>query len=191
MKKIFPKGFRFSGKILLEVYLLELLIRAVQVNDTGSIHSISIQDTVLPYMVWLPSLRIEQIESMLKNLGPNDHYFVAELNGTVVGYVGLTQSRSARKSHVGELFVGVDSEHQGKGIGTVLINKVLDVADNWLFLERVELEVLETNPRAQVLYERLGFIVEGKKVGAFRSSGKYVDIIIMARSRSKESFNDN
>ena len=52
-------------------------------------------------MVWLPSLRIEQIESMLKSLGPNEHQYVAELDGTVVGYVGLTQSRAGRKSHVG------------------------------------------------------------------------------------------
>jgi RimJ/RimL family protein N-acetyltransferase len=179
------------GNKLLEVYPLKLFIRAVHVNDSGSIHNISIQDSVLPYMVWLPSLRVEQIETMLKNLGPNDHYFVAELNETVVGYVGMTQNRSARKSHVGELFVGVDSEHQGKGIGTALINKALDVADNWLFLERIELEVLETNPRAQILYERLGFIVEGRKVGAFRSSGRYVDMIFMARFRPKENLNDN
>jgi RimJ/RimL family protein N-acetyltransferase len=165
--------------------LLELIIRSVQSTDAVSIHNISIQDSVLPYMVWLPSLRIEQIETMLKNLGPNDHYFVAEVDGSVVGYVGLTQNRSARKSHIGELFVGVDNDYQGKGIGTALVNKVLDVADNWLFLERVELEVLETNPRAQALYERLGFLVEGKKLGAFRSSGKYVDVIFMARIRSK------
>ena len=63
-----------------------------------------------------------------------------------------------------ELFIGVDSEYHGKGIGTALITKALDLADNWLFLERVELEVLETNPRAQALYERFGFAMEGKRL---------------------------
>lgn len=162
---------------------MNLVVRPVQANDADSIHCLSIQDSVLPYMVWLPSLRIEQIESMLKNLGPNEHQFVAELEGKAVGYIGLTQSRAGRKSHVGELFIGVDSEYHGKGIGTALITKALDLADNWLFLERVELEVLETNPRAQALYERFGFVVEGRKVAAFRSSGRYVDVISMARFR--------
>lgn len=160
-----------------------LVVRSVEANDAESIHHISTQDSVLPFMVWLPSLRIEQIDSMLKNLGPNDHHFVAELDGKVVGYVCLTQSRAARKSHVGEMYVGVDSEYHGKGIGTALISKALELADNWLFLERVELEVLENNPRAHALYERLGFVVEGKKSAAFRSCGKYVDVFFMARFR--------
>lgn len=162
---------------------MSLIVRPVQLSDASSIHRISILESVLPYMVWVPSLRIDQIESMLKNLGPNEHQFVAELDGKVVGYVGLTQSRANRKSHVGELFVGVDSEHHGQGVGTALITKALDLADNWLLLERVELEVLETNPRAQALYGRLGFVAEGKKVAAFRSSGRYVDVIGMARFR--------
>jgi RimJ/RimL family protein N-acetyltransferase len=162
---------------------MNLVIRPVHSNDAKSIHHISIQDSVLPYMVWLPSLRIEQMEATLKNLGPNEHQFVAEMDGTVVGYVGLTQNRAARKSHVGELFLGVNSEYHNKGIGTSLLLKALDLADNWLFLERVELDVLETNPRAQALYERHGFVVEGKKVNAFRSSGQYTDLFFMARFR--------
>lgn len=50
-------------------------------------------------------------------------------------------------------------------------------------LERVELGVLVTNPRAQALYERHGFVVEGKKTGAIRSAGHYVDEVVMSRLR--------
>ena len=50
-------------------------------------------------------------------------------------------------------------------------------------LERVELGVLATNPRAKALYERFGFRVEGIKKGAIRSAGQYVDEILMARLR--------
>lgn len=48
-------------------------------------------------------------------------------------------------------------------------------------LERIELGVLVTNPKAQALYERHGFVVEGKKVGSIQSTGHYVDEVIMAR----------
>ena len=51
------------------------------------------------------------------------------------------------------MFIGVDSEYHNKGIGKALLTKMLDLADNWLMLERVELGVLETNPKAKTLYE--------------------------------------
>jgi putative acetyltransferase len=88
---------------------------------------------------------------------------------------------SGRRSHVGMFHIAVNAEHHGKGIGTALITKILDLADNWLMLERVELGVVVTNPRAQALYERHGFVVEGVKRGAIRSAGKYVDEVIMSR----------
>ncbi|MGQ0517617.1 GNAT family N-acetyltransferase, partial [Bacillus sp. D-CC] len=81
----------------------------------------------------------------LTNYQPNQFEFVAEYDGEVVGFVGLTQS-PGRRSHSGDLFIGVDSEYHNKGIGKALLTKMLDLADNWLMLERVELGVLETNP---------------------------------------------
>lgn len=59
------------------------------------------------------------------------------------------------------MFIGVDSEYHNKGIGKALFTKMLDLADNWLMLERVELGVLETNPKAKTLYEKFGFVEEG------------------------------
>jgi putative acetyltransferase len=63
------------------------------------------------------------------------------------------------------------------------IAKLLDVADNWIMLERVELSVLITNPRAQSLYERFGFVAEGRLKGALISHGAYVDEVTMGRFR--------
>ncbi len=50
-------------------------------------------------------------------------------------------------------------------------------------LEWVELSVLATNPRAEHLHRRLGFFVEGRKVGGVASGGSHVDEILMARLR--------
>lgn len=50
-------------------------------------------------------------------------------------------------------------------------------------LERVELTALSKNPRAQKIYERLGFVVEGRKRGPIISDGRYEDEILMARLR--------
>jgi putative acetyltransferase len=161
---------------------MNLQIRPIRVQDAPAIHRIHLQESVIPYILSLPSDRLEQVEDRIKKLGPNQHEFVAELDGEVVGHAGLVQL-AGRRSHVGMLYLSVDSSHHGKGIGSALITKILDLADHWLMLERVELGVLSTNPWAQALYQRFGFVVEGTKRGAIRSAGQYVDEVIMSRLR--------
>ncbi|HDX9578696.1 TPA: GNAT family N-acetyltransferase [Bacillus pseudomycoides] len=161
---------------------MEVTIRPVQMQDASAIHRICIQDDVLPYMVFLPSMRIDAMENRIRNLGPNQFEFVAELDGNVVGFVGLTQGQG-RRSHLGDLFMGVDCEYHNKGIGKALLTKILDLTDNWLMLERVELGVLETNPGAKALYEKFGFQEEGIKKGSLKANGKFVDEIMMSRFR--------
>ncbi|WP_019414207.1 GNAT family N-acetyltransferase [Paenisporosarcina sp. TG20] len=159
---------------------MEVNIRAVRIQDASSIHRICIQEAVYPFMVFLPSMRVEAMENRLRNLGPNQFEFIAEHNGDVVGFVSLTQGQG-RRSHVGDIFIGVDSEHHKKGIGKSLLTKILDLADNWLLLERIELGVLVTNPGAQALYEKFGFTVEGKKKGSLKANGGFIDEIMMSR----------
>lgn len=52
----------------------------------------------------------------------------------------------------------VSSESRGMGVGTKLIEAVCDYAKQWN-KKRVILEVVDTNPRAQKLYEKMGFQV--------------------------------
>jgi putative acetyltransferase len=59
----------------------------------------------------------------------------------------------------------------------------VDLADNWLNLTRLELEVYTDNEAAIRLYERFGFEVEGTlRQHAFRD-GQYVDSHMMGRLR--------
>lgn len=163
---------------------MELLIRAVQAIDAQSIYRILMQEQVMPYVISIPSDRVEHLEDRYRTLPRNVHEFVAVLDNVVVGHAGLVQL-SGRRSHVGTFYIAVDADCHGKGIGTALITKILDLSDNWLMLERIELSVLVTNPRAKVLYERNGFVAEGRKAGAIRSAGQYVDEVVMGRLRPK------
>ena len=77
----------------------------------------------------------------------------------------------------------VHDAYQGRGIGTRLMEVLIDAADRWLGLVRVELEVYPDNDRAVRLYERFGFQVEGRKrLHAWRD-GRYVDSLVMGRLR--------
>ena len=53
--------------------------------------------------------------------------------------------------------MGVADDLDGQGIGTALLEALLEAADNWLDIRRVELTVFVDNDAAIRLYERLGF----------------------------------
>ena len=60
---------------------------------------------------------------------------------------------------------------------------MLDLADNWLNIRRIELTVYSDNEAAVALYKKMGFVIEGEgKDFAFRN-GRYVDAYYMARIR--------
>jgi len=79
--------------------------------------------------------------------------------------------------------MAVRDDWQGKGAGTALMKAALDQADNWLNLERLELDVYCDNEAGVRLYRKFGFEIEGTlRRFAFRG-GVYVDSFVMARLR--------
>jgi len=158
----------------------EVIIRPVRLEDAEDLLRIAGQEGVIENIIFLPSYRLEQRRTSLSKLGPNDHYLVAEIQSTVVGIVGLTVN-TGRRRHSGDLFIYVDRDYHGKGIGSQLLRAALDIADSWLLLRRVELTVLKDNGRAKALYERFGFEVEGLRKLAIISKGEIKDEWLMAR----------
>ena len=79
------------------------------------------------------------------------------------------------------LAIAVNPEFHGKGIGKTLMEAAIDLADNWLNLTRLELEVNEDNLTAITFYKRMGFDVEGtKRLSTFKSDS-YINTVIMSR----------
>jgi putative acetyltransferase len=157
-------------------------IRPVGVEDAEVIWRITRQEGVIETILALPSDRLEQRRRVLAELGPDEHWFVAEIGGEVVGLAGLSVG-TGRLRHSGHVFLFVARERHGRGIGTRLLQALLDVADNWLLLRRVELTVVAENERARKLYEHLGFVVEGRRKLSVISQGEIKDELLMARYR--------
>jgi putative acetyltransferase len=102
----------------------------------------------------------------------------------VVGNLGLaTFPRSARRRHVAELFMAVRDDWQGRGVGTALLQAAVDLADRWLNVLRLELDVFVDNTPAIRLYERFGFEIEGRRRAFAFRDGRYVDTFMMGRLR--------
>ena len=77
--------------------------------------------------------------------------------------------------------MAVRDDWQGKGVGTALMEAALDLADNWLNLTRIELEVYIDNTAGIALYKKFGFEIEGTHRGYAFREGRYVDAYSMAR----------
>ena len=159
-----------------------ITLRPVRKDDAQAIWLLSLQQGVYETTLTLPSDRLETRMERLASLGPDEHWFVAEVDGAVAGLAGLNVGRG-RLRHSGSVFVFVGQSFQGQGIGTRLLTTLLDLADNWLLLRRVELTVLVENERAKRLYERRGFEVEGRRKLSIIADGELKDEWLMARYR--------
>ncbi len=107
---------------------------------------------------------------------------VAEVRGELAGSGALTLFEEPRRTHAGTLGMQVATGFQGQGVGTRILDTLLEHADR-RGLVRVELSVYPDNDRARRLYEHAGFELEGRcRLGSFRD-GTWVDELIMARIR--------
>jgi putative acetyltransferase len=106
---------------------------------------------------------------------------VALHQGQVIGNIGLEQYARIRQRHVGAIGMGIAAAWQGKGVGSRLMAAVLEVADNWMNLHRVELTVFADNEAALALYRKFGFETEGRLRDYAIRDGVLVDAISMAR----------
>lgn len=164
-------------------------IRPVRLEDAADIHEMRILDGVRENTLGFISERVGKTQERICTLTEYEHSLVAEVeeNGVrrVVGEICLFISRNPRLRHSGSIGIMVHPDYQGKGVGKVLFEKILDLADNWLMLKRLELGVFTDNERAIKLYESMGFVIEGTKKYAAARNGEYADEYFMARYNLK------
>ncbi|HJS71975.1 MAG TPA: GNAT family N-acetyltransferase [Acidimicrobiia bacterium] len=71
--------------------------------------------------------------------------------------------------------LGVEPTMQGRGVGTILVEHLIELGRS-AALARAELDVAVTNPRAQALYERIGFrVIEERQSSLGNEHGKVVN----------------
>lgn len=163
----------------------DFTIRPVRVEDAVFINEMRRMDGVRENTLGIFSERAARSEDFIRGLTENDHLLVAEVEEKgikkVVGMIGMSVGKNPRLRHSASIGIMVHADYQGNGIGTALFKKVIDLADNWLMLVRLELGVFVENDRAVKLYQSLGFQIEGTKKYAAIRNGKYADEYLMAR----------
>lgn len=104
---------------------------------------------------------------------------VIEAEGTIIGAMVLknTENLPSRSATFG-IIIG-DPGYLGRGYGTEASALLLDYAFGVLGYHKINLDLFEYNARALAMYEKLGFVVEGRRRENHWSRGRFWDDILM------------
>lgn len=161
----------------------EIRVRAAEPSDVPQIAEIFNQPRAVWGTLQTPYTSVAAREQRFATLGDSDAMLIAEAEGRVVGTIGLHREKHHRRAHAAHLGMAVHDAYAGRGVGTALMAAVVDLADRWWNIRRLELNVYADNARAIALYERFGFEREGLMRAYAWRDGEYVDSIAMARLR--------
>lgn len=126
---------------------------------------------------WNVMNKRQDISESLRN--PGQLALVAEVNGEVVGFLEFVNGRRRRTQHSGSLSIFIQDGFREIGIGSLLIKTLLKWARLAPLIEKVTLAVFSTNIRAIAVYQKLGFLVEGRCPRDMKIDGEYVDSVLM------------
>ena len=164
---------------------MTILVRRAEPGDYAAISTIFTGENAIRGTLQLPYPSQERWRKRLAEPDDSLVSLVACADAEVIGQLSIHMfPHVPRRRHVGKLGMAVRDDWQGKGAGSALMRTAVDLADKWLNLERLELDVYTDNEPAIRLYTKFGFVIEGTLVRFAFRDGRYVDAYAMARLRA-------
>lgn len=106
-------------------------------------------------------------------------------NNAVIGHIELNKINLRNSSAtVGRVLLG-EPELRGKGIGTQMVRKVLQIGFDQLGLHRIDLGVFDFNLAAIACYEKIGFVKEGYLRECAKVGNEYWSLYLMSMLESE------
>ncbi|MBW1917544.1 MAG: GNAT family N-acetyltransferase [Deltaproteobacteria bacterium] len=104
---------------------------------------------------------------------------LAEVDGKIIGDATLHMRKTGWKRHLGNVRVVVAKEYQNKGLGTLLINELAELAGEF-GLEKLFAEIYFNAPAALNAFKRAGFGVKAVFEDLVKDRyGRNADMIVM------------
>jgi RimJ/RimL family protein N-acetyltransferase len=133
------------------------------------------------YLNTVKAFSLDETQAFVKMLLDGGGVQFVALDGSrVVGWCDVVRNQYEGMRHSGLLGMGILREFRHQRIGAELLRRTLEGAKEG-GIERVELEVFSSNERAIQLYERTGFVLEGRKRRARILDDVETDILMMAK----------
>jgi RimJ/RimL family protein N-acetyltransferase len=103
---------------------------------------------------------------------------VAEADGEIIG-VAHCKGGNGGYYHTLDLGITVHSDWRNQGVGTAMMQYMVDWCRANPVVHKLELWVFPDNPRAFHVYEKVGFQQEGYRRSCFLKQGQFLDLIMM------------
>lgn len=159
----------------------ELVVRRAEASDAEAFARIFGGRLAAAGTLQTPYPSVAQWKERLSADPGKNFVFVALAGAEVVGNAGLHSAGNTRRAHAYSVGIVVRDDWQGRGVGTRLMETLVDLADNWLGALRLELTVFCDNEPALRLYRRFGFEIEGTHRAFALREGRLADTYAMAR----------
>lgn len=128
------------------------------------------------------TLTVEQEEAILAEFAAADNsiYLVAEAEGRIIGILNCKGGVRRAVRHAVSLGMSVAKEWRNRGVGQLLMGHAVEWGRENPVVRRIELFVFARNAGAIHLYEKFGFLLEGRRRGAIHRDGEDHDDLMMA-----------
>ena len=129
-------------------------------------------------------LSSEEMEVFLDKQASSNNQItlLAFLNDKIAGLVNITADQRKRVRHIGDLFIVIGKRYWNNGLGSFLLEEVVEWAQASGILRRLQLTVQTRNQAAVHLYQKHGFVIEGRQErGAYIEEGDFIDVYLMGR----------
>ena len=166
----------------------ELLIREAEVEDAAALVSFLNRVSVETDFTSLDGdgilLTSEEMAIFLNKQASWDNQItlLAFLNDKIAGIVNITADQRKRVRHIGDLFIVIGKKYWNNGLGSLLLEEVVEWAQASGILRRLQLTVQTRNLAAVHLYQKHGFVIEGRQErGAYIEEGDFIDVYLMGK----------
>ena len=158
-----------------------MIIRAFEPQDADALARIFVQSSVVAGTLRTPHEPLAKNAARFLEEDPLRRLLVASFDDRVVGNASVHLAPPGRRRHTAAIGMMVDEAFQGRGIGGALLDAAISLAERWLHVQRLELEVHVDNMRALALYRSRAFAIEGVARAFSLRDGVLVDAFRMAR----------
>lgn len=162
-----------------------LAIRGPNSDDWVSLYALLNLPAVMVNLQELPYGSEDALRERLSGMAPNVHMLIAEAalpsgRKRIVGAAWL-DVQAKRRRHVGRLSMVIHPDYHNTKAAKGLVNAVLDLADNWLGLLRIQATIFADDKAVLDLYESAGFVREATLRRYALRLGRMSDGLILAR----------
>lgn len=126
-------------------------------------------------------LTVEQEEEYIKNVNNDDNalMILGIIHNSVVCIARISSPNNSRIAHNSELGISVKKEYWKNGIGSIVMEELINFAKGHDVIRNISLGVKASNDNAIRMYEKFGFKKVGVHKGFFNVNGILDDEILM------------